>query len=613
MTKMRYKLSEEIVWFTELMEKITFPDKSIFFRSLISDASNALDILQCTLRNNSSIFNDTPTPAIGIISDKFDKTLTIWNSGIGMTREQVIGNLSTHKDLKRIMPVYDPESSISIIHTLDIGLFWSFLVAEKIKVVTKNYNDDQWIWESDGKGEFTMEKDNQSEGMITGTKVVLYLKDTELEFLNESRIKDLCSNIPIYDYPIELMIINEEEFKSDIEETKGTIFEKPVWTLNPGQVSNKAYNDFYKTLTNDNEGYFARKHFFVEGRFEYKTLLYIPKKVPTDTIDGRRVESYIKLYIRGVFIKNNCKRLVPEYLWFLRGVVDSDDLPLNIDIMNANPPILRVMKKIITRKSIEMLEDLANNEESYKEFYALYKKYIKLGVYEDGTNRDKLVPLLRFNTSKSGGELISLKTYIDRMKPRQTEIYYIVGASPALLAESPSLEVFKKYDYEVLYLLEPIDCYIIQHINSYRDHKLKDCIKEGLRFEGEEGKKDLSAEFESVRERIEGELQSEVNKVIISTRCTDYPFVLVELEYGASAGLERILRTKNMPNTFSSSLAGSRKELEINIHSEAILELKKKIEEGDNENTIKELIQQMYASAKGVVELDKHSTKSNQH
>lgn len=560
----KLEFKAEVKQLLQLMIHSLYSNKEIVFRELISNASDAADKLRFEGLSNSALYENDSDLKIRIAFDKDARTVTISDNGIGMSRDEVINNIGTiaKSGTKEFFNALsgDQVKDANLIGQFGVGFYSSFIIADKVTLVTRRAGEKEAVqWQSTGEGDFTIEAVEKTN---RGTDVILHLREGEDEFLNDWKLKTIVRK---YSDHITLPIMmKKSEFKdgeqvlTDEDETVNKA--SALWARSKNEISEEEYQEFYKHVSHDFENPLAYTHSRVEGKQEYISLLYIPTKAPFDLYDRDRRQG-VKLYVKRVFIMEDAEKLMPQYLRFVRGVIDSADLPLNVsrEILQDSRDV-EAIKNGSVKKVLGLLEDLAENKpEEYAKFWTEFGRVMKEGPGEDFANKEKIAALLRFASTHADTEeqSVSLKEYIARMKPEQEVIYYITADSFAAAQHSPHLEIFRKKGIEVLLMSDKVDEWLLGSLTEFDDKKLQSIAKGDLdlgKLEDEsekEAQKKIEEEAKSLVERIKSTLGDSVKEVRVTHRLTDSPACLVAGEHDLSGNLARILKAagQNAPES----------------------------------------------------------------
>lgn len=551
----------EVKQLLQLMIHSLYSNKEIVLRELISNASDAADKLRFEAISNGALYENDSELKINVSFDKDARTLTISDNGIGMRREEVINNIGTiaKSGTKEFFQnlTGDQAKDANLIGQFGVGFYSSFIIADKVTLITRRAGETEAVkWESGGEGDFTIEA---TEKAGRGTEVILHLREGEDEFLNDWKLKTIVRK---YSDHITLPIVMKKSEWKDGENGEGgqmvatdedeTINKaSALWARSKSDITEEEYTEFYKHVSHDYENPLAYTHSRVEGKQEYISLLYVPGKAPFDLYDRERRQG-IKLYVKRVFIMEDAEKLMPQYLRFVRGVIDSADLPLNVsrEILQDSRDV-EAIKNGSVKKVLSLLEDLAENKpEDYSKFWGEFGRVLKEGPGEDFANKDKIAGLLRFASTHADTEeqTVSLKTYIERMKPEQEAIYYITADTFAAAKNSPHLEIFRKKGIEVLLMSDKVDEWLLGSLTEFEGKKLQSIAKGDLdlgKLEDEadkEAQKKVEENAKDLVERIKTALGEAVKEVKVTHRLTDSPACLVAGEHDLSGNLARILK-----------------------------------------------------------------------
>merc|ERR1719310_1778744 len=665
----KHEFQAEVNRLMDIIINSLYTDKQVFLRELISNAADALEKARFHSVQDETFLGDTKDLEVKIEHDADAKTISIIDTGIGMTKADLINNLGTvaKSGTTNFLEAMAEGSDANLIGQFGVGFYSAFLVADKVSVTSK-CNDDavQHVWESSADASFTVVDDPRGTTLGRGSRVTLHLKEDAHDYLSEDKLKESAKK---YSQFIQFLIYvkvkkevdveaeeddddddkeDEDEEKADDVETKDeeekeeeeekkpkkkTVYEweqvntqKAIWLRAKEDVTEEEYSEFYKSISKDYLDPLAYTHFNAEGEIEFKSILYLPKKAPFDMMDNYWTKkSDVKLFVRRVLVAEKFEELLPRYLNFVRGVVDSDDLPLNVsrEQLQQNK-IMKVISKKLVRKVLELMKKLAKEgdgddedededkddeseekeekeekkdkkeeETTWQKFWKEFNKNLKMGCYEDDSNRSKLSKLLRFTTSKSEGKEISLDKYLDRMAESQESIYYMSGESMEVMKKAPALQVFKKKDIEVLMLADHLDEPCIQKLADYEGKKFVSIQKADVKLDESEEEKKRFSKLKDMYKPLtdwwkdtltevteKGAMKDagvKIEKVEVSKRLTDSPVVVVTSQFGYSAQQEKIMKAQAFQNKDQLSMMSGRKTLEINANHPVIVDLLSKI------------------------------------
>jgi len=651
----KHVFQAEVNRMMKLIINSLYRNKEVYLRELISNASDALDKIRLLSLTDKSVLEATEELSIKIKADKENHVLHITDTGVGMTKDDLINNLGTIAKsgtadfLNKLQDASSTDQFNDLIGQFGVGFYSAFLVADKVIVTSKHNDDKQYIWESDANS-YSVAEDPRGPTLKRGTQISLYLKEESYDFLEQDTVRDLIKkysqfiNFNIYlwgsstktvEEPIEEdeeeETTEEPEKKDDEADDEGTVEEdkeeeekkpktkkvdkttwdwelcnesKPIWTRKPEDIEQDEYDEFYKSITKDKNGPMTQTHFIAEGEVTFKSLLFVPNNQPSEQFNkyGQAAEN-IKLYVRRVFITDDFKDMMPNYLSFVKGVVDSDDLPLNVSRETLQQhKLLKVIKKKLVRKTLDMIKKISDDK--YAAFWAEYSTNIKLGVIEDTANRTRLAKLLRFTSSN--GKLTSLAEYVERMKDKQESIFYMAGSSKEEVEKSPFVERLLKKGYEILYLTEAVDEYAISALPEFEGKKFQNVAKEGFSIDGDTDA--AKARKEAVKEKFEpltkwlGEdsLKDHILRAEVSERLTDSPCALITSKFGWTGNMQKIIQSQTHSKTQDMQrdyYLNQKKTLEINPRHPLIKELLRRVEDNPADKTASDMAVMMYNTA----------------
>ena len=606
--KENLQFQTEVDQLLQLMIHSLYSNKEIFLRELVSNSNDACDKLRFEGVSDDSLFEGNSDLHIEIESDSEAGTITIRDNGIGMNRDEVISNIGTiaksgtKEFLKKLSD--DQSKDANLIGQFGVGFYSAFIVAEKVTLKTRRAGDDVangTIWESDGSSGYTLETVEKAD---RGTEITLHLKDDEKELANDFQLRNIASKYSEH-IPVSIKMRAQDEEGKVTEEWEAINAATALWTRPKGEITEEEYKDFYKTVSMDWQDPLAWSHNNVEGKYEYKSLLYIPSKAPFDLFEAKQ-QGGIKLYVQRVFIMDDTENLMPRYLRFVRGLIDSTDLPLNVsrEILQSNR-VIESMKSASIKKVLGLLKTMAKDDaDKYLEFWKEFGNVLKEGPGEDMANKDDIAKLLRFTStgSDSKDQTVSLEDYVSRMKEGQEKIYFITADTYSAAKNSPHLEVFNKKDIEVLLLTDRVDEWLASHLTDFDGKAMQSVAKGELdldKFDSEEDKKEhekLEEGAKDVVERLKATLTDKVEDVRVSSRLTSSPSCIVLSEQDMALYMQQLMKQAGH------EMPSSKPILEINATHPMVEKMSSEKEEGAFANWASLLFDQAVLAEGGQLE-----------
>ena len=594
------KFKTEVNQLMELMIHSLYSNRDIFLRELVANAADAIDKARFASLTDPALVKDWK---IRIDIDSDNKTVTITDNGIGMNEAEVIENIGTiaRSGTKAFMQMLSEqkdkvEGAPELIGQFGVGFYSAFMVAEKVELRTKKAgaDDPAVLWQSNGTGSYTLDECSKSEA---GTEIKLFIKDDASVYLDRWKLENIIHRYSDYiAYPIVLPLKKVNEDKSETVEDKIINTSKAIWLRKPSEITEDEYKSFYSHLSNfGGTDYLKAIHVSAEGVSEFKALLFLPKTAPFNLLMPDIQKKGLQLYVKRVFITDECKELIPDYLRFVCGVVDSSDLPLNVsrEILQENPHLAKIEKTVVTKVLGELKKLLENDRDSYEKFFAEFGRMLKEGLHTDFANAEKLKDLVMYESlNTERGKRITLAEYVNAMPESQKEIYYISGDKVDSVASNPALEYFRKQGYDVLFMTDPIDEWVMQSMFQYQQKHFKSVTKGDMEFDGEKEKIEAAQKkYSALVDYLKEELGNEVSEVRFSARLTESPCCLIVDGSSLSPHMERLFKAMHQ------EIPESKRILELNTDHPLIEALNKMVGIDDKKEELSVLVRVLWEQA----------------